>query len=223
MSDTCDTCRNFLIANKNKFGIKEPVPECQCLDLCVQNVRYISNIPVSKTLPLPGADDIFQNCRGIIDIPGDIDKTFCQFRVTCAKEQLVDCNTDNPGVRIVVRGRVILKTIPQGPYDKPSFIALPVDILDIITKTFFTADSGGLITNLKEALRFIDGSCIVVQLTCSIVENPTGVFNIKIEGNVVDKLWKEDNIWVVGIRPYPLPSITVKQEFPEQNLICNNS
>ncbi len=216
---TSGSCKCFLNNNKDEFGISE-VPEETCLDICVQNVRYICNNPINIKIPLPSAEDIFQNCRGIVDFPGDIDTNYCEFRVTCAREELVDCNTDNPGVRVMVKGQVILKTLPQAPGDKPSFIALPIDILDTVCRTFYRTADGEEISNLKYALRFIDGSCVVAQLDCNIIEETVGCYKIAIEGNVVDKLWKDENIWVRGIRPYAFESITVSEEFPGQKLTC---
>lgn len=216
-----DSCKPILQNNKDKFGIVN-VPDPTCLDICVQNVRYICNSPIDIKIPLPSAEDIFQNCRGIVDFPGDIDTSYCEFRVTCAREELVDCNTDSPGVRMIVKGQVILKTLPQAPGDKPSFIALPIDILDTECRTFYRTADGVQVPDLKYALRFIDGSCIVAQLDCRIIEDPvgSGCYKIRIFGNVVDKLWKNENIWVKGIRPYTFESITVSEEFPGQKLTC---
>ncbi|MEG2082298.1 MAG: hypothetical protein RR011_03615, partial [Oscillospiraceae bacterium] len=81
---------------------------------------------------------------------------------------------------------------------------------------FYSTKDGCRIENLKNELPFIDGSCMVVNLSCKISRevSPTCSRYVAIvKGSVVDKLWKYENIWVEGIRPYPAPSLTVCEKF----------
>jgi len=82
---------------------------------------------------------------------------------------------------------------------------------------FFAFPDGGAVSGnaLRQALRTIDGSCIVAQLQCQILDS--GNPRVRVFGNIVEKLWKHENLWVEAIRPYS--GITVDQEFGEPQRI----
>lgn len=208
--------KDFLIQNKNKFGILEQVTHCEYLDICAKNVRFIASRQIRESIPLPSINHILNNCNGIVDPPGDLDLKFASFRVTCAKEKLVCCNTDRPGVKITIYGQIIVRTLPKNPKDKPSYMAVPVKVVSEVIYSFYSTKDGSIINNLKDELMYIDGSCMVVQLTCNIVKDPSPGcprYLAIIKGNVVDKLWKHENIWVEGYRPYPVKALTICEDF----------
>lgn len=208
--------RDFLSENKEKFGILENLRDEEYLDICSQNVRCIASKCIRASIPLPSVNGVLNNCRGIVNYPGEIDTSFASFRVTGAKEMLVNCDTDNPGVRVVVNGQIVVRSISKHPNCPPTYIAIPVQVVDEVLYDFYSTETGMLIENLKEMLTHIDGSCMVVQLTCSIYKDCSGPcprYMARIRGNIVDKLWKKENIWVVGVRPYPEDSLTFCDTF----------
>ena len=216
MSVDCIDCKDFLNRNKSKFGILDAVPKTECLDLCVQNVRCIATKQIKENIPLPSINGILNNCRGIIDYPGVIDTKFASFRVTGAKEQLVNCDTKKPGVKITISGQIVVRSIPTEENCPATYIAIPVQVVDEVLYGFYSTKDGSLIPSLKNELTLIDGSCMVVQLSCSIYKDTSCScprYMARIRGNVIDKLWKRENIWVEGIRPYPTSSLTFCDEF----------
>ena len=76
-------------------------------------------------------------------------------------------------------------------------------------------------TSLANVLPAIDGSCMVINLNCRIYREMCqgcSRYVAHVCGSVVDKLWKMENVWIEGIRPYNAPSITVCDRFEKD--IC---
>jgi len=189
-----------------KFGILNQEAFCHCRDICAHEVRLICAKPVDFSIPIPAvADGLGPGCRGE-RIPLNPDGG-CNIVVTCADERLGE-NCDR--VFINVGFQIILSTITGTLMIQRN---LPLEC----TEFFPFPDGGGPISGaaLRERLREIDGSCIVVQLQCEVLDS--GNPRVRVFGNVVDKLWKEENLWVQAIRPYR--GITVSQKFPEPHEI----
>ncbi len=214
---TIDSCgkKEFLANNQSCFGILENLPNDEYLNICVQNVRAIATKQIRANIPLPSVNGILNNCRGIISYPGEIDTSFASFRVTGAKEELVHCETDSPAVRVKIQGQIVVRSVPA-PNCPPTYIAIPVEVVDEELCNFFSTKDGQLISNLKNELAFIDGSCMTVQLSCNIYKDCSTScprYMARIRGNIVDKLWKRESIWVEGIRPYPSNTLTFCDTF----------
>lgn len=208
--------KDYLCNNKTRFGILENVPETEFLNITAQNVRFIATKQIRTSIPLPSVNGILNNCRGIINYPGVIDTSYASFKVTDAHEELVNCETDRPGVRVTINGQIVVRSVPCDDNCPPTYIAIPVQVVDEVLYNFYSTDSGALSTCLKDELAFIDGSCMVVQLSCSIYKDTTGScprYMARIRGNIVDKLWKRESIWVEGIRPYPSNALTFCDSF----------
>lgn len=215
---TIDSCakKDFLANNKARFGVLENIPNEEYLNLCVQNVRAIATKQIRSNIPLPSVNGILNNCRGIINYPGEIDTSYASFRVTGAKEELVHCETDHPAVRVIIQGQIVIRSVPTVQNCPPTYIAIPVEVVDEELCNFYSTKDGCPITNLKNELAYIDGSCMVVQLTCNIYRDNSSAcprYMARIRGNIVDKLWKRESIWVEGIRPYPSNSLTFCDTF----------
>ena len=214
---TIDSCakKDFLINNQSCFGILENIPNEEYLNICVQNVRAVATKQIRANIPLPSVNGILNNCRGIINYPGEIDTSYASFRVTGAKEELVHCETDNPAVRVTIHGQIVIRSVSHN-HCPPTYIAIPVEVVDEELCNFFSTKDGSLITNLKNELAYIDGSCMLVQLSCNIFKDNScscPKYMARIRGNIVDKLWKRESIWVEGIRPYPSNSLTFCDKF----------
>ncbi len=225
---TIDSCakKDFLINNQSCFGILENLPNEEYLNICVQNVRAIATKQIRANIPLPSVNGILNNCRGIISYPGEIDTSFASFRVTGAKEELVHCDTDCPAVRVTIQGQIVIRSVPNAPNCRPTYIAIPVEVVDEELTNFYSTKDGEVITNLKNELAYIDGSCMVVQLSCNIYKDCSGScprYMARIRGNIVDKLWKRESIWVEGIRPYPSNTLTFCDTFDSDCRVINDS
>ncbi len=215
---TIDSCtkKDFLFQNRSGFGIIENVSNEEYLNLVVQNVRAIATKQIRANIPLPSVNGILNNCRGIISYPGEIDTSFASFRVTGAREELVHCDTDEPAVRVTIQGQIVIRSVPANEFCQPTYIAIPVQVVDEELCRFYSTRDGQLITNLKNELAYIDGSCMTVQLSCNIFKDTSGNcprYMARIRGNIIDKLWKRDSVWVEGIRPYPANTLTFCDSF----------
>ncbi len=222
---TNNDLKSFLNSNKDKFGLSENVPTKTYLDICAKNVKCMTTIDVKEIIPLPSINSIMNNCSGILDFPSEIDTSFAHFRVTNATEYLVDCHTDNPGVRILIEGQIVVRTMPiQGC---PSYIAIPITVVDTVLYDFYSTKDGSLVCNLKELLNYIEGSCMVVQLKCKIKKEvlPTYTRYVAIiKGCVTDKLWRNDNIWIEGFCSYSDNSLIYCDTFlDDTNVIMQDS
>ena len=208
--------KDYLNNNKSRFGIIENIPQTEYLNITAKNVRFMASKQIRTSIPLPSVNGILNNCRGIINYPGEIDTSYASFRVTNAHEELVNCETDKPGVRVRISGQIVVRSVPADERCRPTYIAIPVEVVDEVLYNFYTADSGCTVANLKDELAYIDGSCMIVQLSCSIYKDtssPCPRYMARIRGNIVDKLWKRESIWIEGIRPYPATALTFCETF----------
>lgn len=208
--------KDYLARNKTRFGILENIPENEYLNITAQNVRFIATKQIRASIPLPSVNGILNNCRGIINYPGVIDTSYASFRVTGAHEELVHCETDRPGVRVTIHGQIVVRSVPCDNDCPPTYIAIPVQVVDEVLYNFYSAETGNMVNNLKDELAYIDGSCMTVQLSCNIYKDTSGScprYMARIRGNIVDKLWKRECIWVEGIKPYPSNALTFCDSF----------
>ena len=216
MNAEVNCVKDYLCNNRTRFGILDNVPEMEYLNITAQNVRFIATKQIRTSIPLPSVNGILNNCRGIISYPGVIDTSYASFRVTDAHEELVYCDTDKPGVRVTINGQIVVRSIPEKEGCPPTYIAIPVQVVDEVLYNFYSAESGVMATALKDELAHRDGSCMTVQLSCNIYKDTTGTcprYMARIRGNIVDKLWKRESIWVEGIRPYPYDALTFCDNF----------
>ena len=214
-SDNNMCMKEYLNNNKSRFGILENIPQPEFLNITANNVRFMASKQIRTTIPLPSVNGILNNCRGIINYPGVIDTSYASFRVTNAHEELVYCETDKPGVRVRISGQIVVRSVPSDERCRPTYIAIPVEVVDEVLYNFHSTD-GCDVANLKNELAYIDGSCMIVQLTCSIYKDTSSAcprYMARIRGNIVDKLWKRESIWVEGIRPYPSTALTFCETF----------
>ena len=222
---TCDqrNCKDFLKANSRRFGITETNLRSECLDICARNVRCIASRIIDEKIVLPSMSSFINSCTGLVDSAGGIDTGFASLRVTHANEELVECDTNCPGVKVIIKGQIIVRTKSCNPCCPPSYMAIPVELCSETIRDFYHTHNGEKVEQLKNELPNIDGSCMVINLNCRVyreVCNGCSRYVAHIHGSVVDKLWKLENIWVEGIRPYPAPSITVCDKFSKDICTC---
>jgi hypothetical protein len=215
----------YLSDNSADFGIPRDLIEerdLRCVDICVPNVLLIHPFTeVVKNIPWPNATtDPTNDCRGIYDIPTGLAPESCSFKVTCADEELV-CDSGVPSISVNVEGQLILEFVVDG-----TSIFWVKDIT-IVSETlnsasnWYRTDTGNEIEDSRFSyfIGLIDGSCLVTNTDCEIdATNEQIVFT----ANVVDKLWKYENVWVEGVTPYlqliisdppVVENITVHEEF----------
>ena len=218
-------CKDFLQQNKQKFGITETNLRGEYLDICARNVRCIASRRISEDIILPSMSTFINSCTGLVDTAGGIDTQFASLRVTHAHEELVDCDTDCPGVKVTIKGQIIVRTRPTGCNCTVNYMAIPVQLASETIRDFYSTATGEKIKCLKNELPNIDGSCMVINLSCRIcreVCNGCSRYVAQVKGSIVDKLWKEENIWLEGWRPYQSPSITVCDRFAKDFCGCGD-
>jgi hypothetical protein len=180
-------------------------------DICVQNVRFFCKKDIDLEVPIPATAGtlISGSCRGeVFPITPVLD---CKVKVICAEERL---RADCMAVEITIGFQITLS--PPDPLLCPVMV---INHFASFTCTrFFPFPSGLPISGnaLREALKIIDGSCMVIdELECEVLDGQCS--RVRITGKLIDKLWKHDNLWVLAIRPFG--GITVKQEFPAPHKI----
>jgi len=209
-------CKDFLLQNKQHFGITENNLRGEYLDICAKNVRCIASRRINEDIILPSMSTFINSCTGLVDTAGGIDTQFASLRVTHAHEELVDCDTDCPGVKVTIKGQIIVRTRPTGCNGTVSYMAIPVQLVSETIRDFYSTATGERVKCLRNELPNIDGSCMVINLSCRVcreVCNGASRYVAQVKGSIVDKLWKSENIWVEGWRPYQAPSITVCDRF----------
>jgi len=186
------------------FGLTCPpisVAACSCHDICVEEVRLIGlaggTCEFTQCFNYPPIGP----CRLGAGITLPIIDTAIQPKVfiVCAQEVLdpTTCQIINVQIQLLI----LAGTINNGN------VRIPLSI-NVAFDTFFRfPDCTTVVTGneLQNALTEIDGSCIVLQLRATVVPIGTaGTVQITLSGKIIDKLWKHDNLWVTGIRPYDL-------------------
>jgi hypothetical protein len=180
-------------------------------DICVQDVRYWcrENIDIEIPIPANAGTLVGGSCRGeVFPITPDF---ACAVKVICAEEQL---QPDCKGIDISLGLQITL--IPPDPCSCPVMVINHYANFKCTQFRPFPTGSPIYGNALREALRIIDGSCVVVQdLCCEILNGQCS--RVRVTGELIDKLWKHENLWVLAARPYD--GVTVSQEFPEPHMI----
>ncbi len=216
MACQSNNSKDFIMENKQKFGITENSLQTEWLDICAKNIRFIASRQIDESITLPSMSTFINSCTGLVDTATGLDTKFASLRITHAKEELVDCDTNNPGVKVIIKGQIIVRTNPCNPHCPPSYMAIPVELVSEVIYDFYSTSTGYRVRCLKDELPMIDGSCMAINLKCRIyreVCQGRSRYVAQVRGSVVDKLWKYESIWVEGIRSYPRSSSTVCDTF----------
>ena len=193
-----------------RFGIDVDSRGTVIHDICVQDVKYTCTQDIDLYVPIPATGEglIPGSCRGeLIPLTPDMS---CAVSVICAEESL---KPSCLGVDIRVGFQVVLT--PPNPNICPTLVINHYH--DFECTTFCPFPSGAPITGtaVRNALKTIDGSCVVVKDLCCHIDDGQ-CSRVHITGCLIDKLWKHDNLYVLGIA---LGGVTVCQEFPEPHKI----
>ncbi len=207
--------QNHLMVNKDNFGIVNESLNLDYLNLTAKVVKAITRINVKEIIPLPSIHNIMNSCKGVSNFSSDIDIEFAYFRVTSASEKPVDCDTDNPGIRIRIEGQVIVRTLSTRGVCS-SYIAIPITVVDEVVYNFYSTQDGLPIYNLKELLRYIEGSTMCVMLDSKIVTREIDgamKYFVRIKGTITDSLWKYESVWLHGYALCPTDALTFSDTF----------
>lgn len=195
-----------------RFGLNANVNASVLHDICVQDVKYTCTQDIDLYVPIPGTGNslIPGSCRGEL-IPLTPDVT-CNVSVICAEESLKPTCL---GVDIRVGFQIIL-TPPPNTNLCPTMVINHYQNFECTT--FCPFPSGAPITGtaVRNALKTIDGSCVVVKDLCCHIDDGQ-CSRVHITGCLIDKLWKHENLIVLAVKPYG--GVTVSQEFPEPHKI----
>jgi hypothetical protein len=181
-------------------------------DICVPDVKYICTQPIDLYVPIPatGGDLVSGSCRNeLIPLTPDVS---CDVSVICAEESL---KPNCLGVDIKVGFQIVL-TPPPNTNLCPTLVINHYQ--DFECTTFCPFPSGAPISGdaVRNALKKIDGSCVVVKDLCCHIDDGQ-CSRVHIQGTLIDKLWKHENLIVLAVKPYG--GVTVCQEFPEPHKI----
>ena len=200
----CTECVLPIFTCAANFGLTCPpiaLPTCECHDICVEEVRLIAlaggTCEFTQCFNYPPIGP----CRLGAGITLPIIDTTVQPRVfvVCAQEVLdpTTCQVINVQIQILI----LASTINSGN------VLIPLGI-NVAFDTFYRFPDCSTVvtgTDLQNALTEIDGSCLVIQLRADATPiGNAGTVQIVISGKIIDKLWKHENLWVTGIRPYDL-------------------
>ncbi|MBC8014603.1 MAG: hypothetical protein H7X79_02540 [Sporomusaceae bacterium] len=200
----CTECLPPIFTCAANFGLTCPpitVPTCECHDICVEEVRLIALAGGTCEFTQCFSYPPIGPCRLGAGITLPIIDTAVQPRVfvICAQEVLdsTTCQVINVQIQLLI----LAATISSGN------VLIPLTI-NVAFDTFFRfPDCSTVLTGaaLQNALTEIDGSCLVIQLRAvAAAVGAAGTVQITLEGKIIDKLWKHENLWVTGIRPYDL-------------------
>ncbi|BBB91943.1 MAG TPA: hypothetical protein PKA28_06300 [Methylomusa anaerophila] len=198
-------------------------PNCECHDISVEEVRLICAQNISCTFNFPGTGNCRLGPRTACCCPPTFPPSgVAEVFITAASEELApDCQGVNVAVDLLVVHPNI--SCPQ--------IIMPVGITRTCN-TFFRFPPIGTGCNdpvnvvgpneLPNELKEIDGSSLLIQVAAEFFNDPVNGRHLDITGKIVDKLWKHENLWVTGLRPYEITdvqrnagfvSITVSNDF----------
>ncbi|MGS0764777.1 hypothetical protein [Syntrophomonas curvata] len=165
-------------------------------DICVQDVRLIYQNKMDFCLELPDPRELAFSPEESYVV------------VKCTEEKLRDCSYIHMKIKYDV---VVVGTVPGRPERKCYLVWQCQEETDITT--FYTFKGWRQVTgdDLCGYLRLIDGSSVVIDLDCELKDG-----YVHIHGNIVDKLWKEENLVVLAAKPFG--GVTVKHEFQETEI-----
>lgn len=198
--ECCDVLNNPVA--RSRFGVQTsdvPKISCTCHDICVQEAKLFCVQPI-PTFTCPFTPGVDNGCRGIVcdGVP-----VSCNVVVTRADEVLCTSTCDRVNFCVEYVLEVAISGCPQPVCLFPPPVTGTCNV-------FFPFPTGAAIsgTALREEMRKIDGSCLVVNIDCIVTGN-----TVIASGNIVEKLWKHENLWVTALNPYP-NTVTIKKEFP---------
>lgn len=223
----CNSCLSIFNNCGPAFGTTTPpvskTPTCDCHDICVEEVVLIGNSgEITKCIAYPPVGSCRVKCNGTFNFPTLTVGEHCQVILWCADEQI-----DEGCASITVSIGLVIICGPCDSSQRPIILPLPNFTVPFPASRFrrFPDCTTPVTTQqLKDELTRIDGSCIIAQFN-AIVTNP---HQITITGKVIDKLWRTENLWVEGIRPFELndqavangfSSFTVKGSFDSSHQI----
>jgi len=207
----CTQCTtpNFTACNAN-FGITCPpttVPSCECHDICVEEVRLIGLAGGTCEFTQCFAYPPIGSCRlgaGVTLPIIDTNQPLKVF-VACAQEVLGSrCRVIDVQIQLLI----LAATTDNRDFGRRdnSNVLIPLNI-NVAFDTFYRFPDCSTVVKgraLQNALTEIDGSCLVIQLKAEAEPLDTTGAQITLSGKIIDKLWKHENLWITGIRPYDL-------------------
>ncbi|NLC37806.1 MAG: hypothetical protein GX779_00895 [Clostridia bacterium] len=216
----CSECCSIFTdpTRRERFGYQLQEAACECHDICVQDVRDICVSRRTKTQVIPCRPDGIAGCRGgrLPALPSDFQlPTVRNFRVLCAEECL------SPGTncdRIIneIEFEIVIS------YGDSCFgVVTPRDSFECFFHEFARFPSGDRFPNTQQGLNqwrdelaLIDGSCKVIIFEDVRIVAEGNDCVLVIDYKVIDKLWKNENLLVSALRPYP-ENVTVDQKFAQ--------
>jgi len=181
-------------------------PTCECHDICVEEVVLIGNSgEFTKCIAYPPVGGCRVKCNGGFTFPALTVGQHFQVVVWCADEVIdAGCNSITVSIGLVLIG-------PCSPGQNPVVLPLPNFTVPFPSVKFFRFPECTQLgpDELSDELTRIDGSCIVAQFN-AVATSPN---QITITGKVIDKLWRTENLWVEGIRPFELNDNAVANGF----------
>lgn len=173
----------------------------RCEDICFHDIGVHDTLLIYQNetnfcLELPNLDDLnfFPEQTYVV--------------VKCAEEKLKKCSF----VHMKVKYDVVVEGSVTGRSERKCYLVWECQKeLDITA--FYTFKDWREVTgdDLSDYLRIVDGSSIVVDLNSEIEDGYVHVY-----GNIVDKLWKEENLVVMAAKPYD--GVTITHEFKETKI-----
>lgn len=203
----CTSCLSIFNNCGPVFGTTTPpvsrIPTCNCHDICVEEVVLIGNSgEFTRCISYPPVGPCRVQCNGTFTFPTLTVGETCQVILWCADEVIDEgCQSVTVQIGLVL----ICGNCCCNP------IILPLPAFTTTFTTFYSFPDCTPVTgqDLKNALTRIDGSCLVAQFN-AVVTTPQ---QITITGKVIDKLWRSENLWVEGIRPFELTDDAIANGF----------
>ncbi|AIF52929.1 multicopper oxidase family protein [Pelosinus sp. UFO1] len=200
-------------------GPNNPIPDSVCHDIRVKEVRLIG-VPLTPPTACIAFPPISPCRLSGVTLPTLAANTHPDVFIICADETLTNNCTH---ITVQIGLLIIAQTTTPG-LTIPFVTTITVDFPFNVFVPFPDCTAGPLNqSQFIDEIENIDGSCTVVQLNATV--DPTSTF-ITIAGKVIEKLWKHENLWIVGLRPYDLSpndiangfvSFTVSQELQPIN------
>lgn len=226
LTPNCGECCSIFTnsAKRAAFGYQLGSAACECHDICVEDVRDICVKRRTLRHCIPCNPDGRAGCRGgfLPEAPPAVQS----WRVLCAEERLspaTGCDRIINELEFEVVLRYASNTLA---------VVTPKDIFDCFwyefarfpSGVFYPNNQGGL-NQFRNELAVIDGSCKVIIIENVRVVSEGNDCILEILYQVIDKLWKHENLLVSAIKPYAsnaeVENITVKQEFEQGHKISS--